>query len=227
VEIGGTDQKFNLLAGRDIQRGYGQEPQVILTMPILPGTDGVQKMSKSLDNYIGIAEPPEEIFGKTLSIPDTLIYTYFELAARISKTELNEIKYALDDPSKNPRDIKRRLARNLVTQYYSPKDALQAEQAFDKVYVKKDIPEDIKEFTPDAAEKSIWIVKLIRDCKMAASNSQARRLIRDNAVSLDNKKITDENFEIPLDKPFVLKVGRHRFVRIIPKMRSKEHQGIQ
>lgn len=217
VEIGGTDQKFNLLVGRDVQREYGQEPQVILTLPILPGTDGAQKMSKSLNNYIGIAESPKEIYGKILSIPDTAIYVYFQLTTHVSVEALKDIKNKLGDPTQNPRDIKRRLARTLVAQYYSEREAMRAEQAFDKIYVNKEIPDDIKEFTPNTAKKSIWIVKLMTTTKMSTTNSQARRLITENAVSLNNKKITDINFEVPLDKPLVLKVGKHRFVKITPK----------
>lgn len=217
VELGGTDQKFNLLVGRDIQREYGQEPQIILTMPILAGTDGIQKMSKSLDNYIGISEPANEIYGKTLSISDELIYDYFELATSIPKSELAEIKTILEEHTQNPRDLKRRLARELVALYYSQEEAVQAEEEFDKVFIKKDIPDDIPEFTPNTDESTLWIVKLMTETGLAPSNAESRRLIRQGAVSIDGNKVTDADFEVPLDSTLVLKVGKRRFVKIVPK----------
>ena len=220
VELGGTDQRFNLLVGRDIQREYGQEPQVILTMPILPGTDGVQKMGKSLDNYIGITESPQEIYGKTLSIPDEVIYTYFELANIVSKTELITIKRKLEDPSQNPRDMKRRLARSLVTRFYSRQDAMEAERAFDKIFIDKEIPDDIGEYIPDTDDTTIWIVRLLVVSGLAMTNSQARRLIKDGGIRLDGEKITDDNLEVPLDSPFVIKAGKRRFLKIIPRKKQ-------
>ena len=217
IELGGTDQRFNLLVGRDVQREYGQEPQIILTMPILPGTDGKQKMSKSLDNYIGISETPSQIYGKTLSIPDNVMYDYFELATTVSKQELVEIKATLADPSKNPRDLKRRLAREFVTLYYSADDALKAEQEFDRVFVQKDVPDDLQDFTPDTDAAACWIVKLITESGLAPSNGEARRLIKEGAVSIDGEKVTNPDAEIALDAPKVLKVGKRRFIRIVPK----------
>ncbi len=217
IELGGTDQRFNLLVGRDVQREYGQEPQIILTMPILPGTDGKQKMSKSLDNYIGISETPSQIYGKTLSIPDNVMYDYFELATTVSKQELVEIKATLADPSKNPRDLKRRLAREFVTLYYSADDALKAEQEFDRVFVQKDVPDDLQDFTPDTDAAACWIVKLITESGLAPSNGEARRLVKEGAVSIDGEKVTNPDAEIALDAPKVLKVGKRRFIRIVPK----------
>ena len=217
IELGGTDQRFNLLVGRDVQREYGQEPQIILTMPILPGTDGKQKMSKSLDNYIGISETPSQIYGKTLSIPDNVMYDYFELATTVSKQELVEIKATLADPSKNPRDLKRRLAREFVTLYYSADDALKAEQEFDRVFVQKDVPDDLQDFTPDTDAAACWIVKLITESGLAPSNGEARRLVKEGAVSIDGEKMTNPDAEIALDAPKVLKVGKRRFIRIVPK----------
>ena len=217
IELGGTDQKFNLLVGRDIQREYGQEPQVILTMPIIPGTDGKQKMSKSLDNYIGISEPPNEIYGKTLSIPDSLMYGYFELVTDVSKADLAQIKTGLENQSQNPRDLKRRLAREIVTLYYSQEEAIKAEQEFDKVFINKDIPDDIQEFTPDTDEPTMWIVQLMTESGLVASHSESKRLIKQGAVSLDGEKVADSNFEVTLDSSCVLKVGKRRFVKIVPK----------
>ncbi|MBD3307817.1 tyrosine--tRNA ligase [candidate division KSB3 bacterium] len=217
VELGGTDQKFNLLVGRDIQREYRQEPQVILTMPIIPGTDGTQKMSKSLDNYIGISESPDQIYGKTLSIPDELMYAYFELLTDVPNDELHTIKTILEEQTQNPRDLKRRLARELVKLYYSQEDALQAEQEFDKVFIQKHVPDDIPEFVPDTDAAAMWIVQLMHDSGLAASNSEARRLIKQGAVSIDGEKIHDPDAEISLTNSCVLKVGKRRFAKIVPQ----------
>ena len=217
IELGGTDQKFNLLVGRDIQREYGMEPQIILTMPIIPGTDGKQKMSKSLDNYIGISESSNEIYGKTLSIPDSLIYDYFELLTNVSTEELGGIKASLADQTQNPRDLKRRLARDIVTLYYSEEEAVSAEQEFDRVFIKKDIPDDIQDFTPDTDESTMWVARLMTDSGLVESTSESRRLLKQGAVSIDGEKVTDANYEAPLDAPFVIKVGKRRFIRIVPK----------
>ncbi len=213
VELGGTDQKFNLLVGRDIQREYGQEPQVILTMPILPGTDGVEKMSKTFDNYIGISEPPDEIYGKTMSIPDTLIYKYFELVTNVSKEELNLIKQQISDPSINPRDLKRKLARTIVEQYYSAEAALQAEENFDKIFVRKETPDDVTDVFVDK-EITSNIISLLRNVGAAPSNSEARRLIEQGGVSINGEKILDVNSPIQIKNESILKVGKRKFYRI-------------
>jgi tyrosyl-tRNA synthetase len=216
VELGGTDQKFNLLVGRDIQREFGKEPQVILTMPILVGTDGVDKMSKSLDNYIGIGEAPKEIYGKTLSIPDSLIYDYFLLATDISTAELASLKKDLDSKSVNPRDIKRRLARTLVAMYHSEESGVAAEQEFDKIFIKKDVPDEIKEFQYRVTNDRVGILQLLSDTKMAASKGEARRLVEQGGVSIDGVKVADINANIQLLKPVILKVGPRRFLKVIP-----------
>ena len=216
VELGGTDQKFNLLVGRDIQREFGKEPQVILTMPILVGTDGVDKMSKSLDNYIGIGEAPKEMYGKTLSIPDTLIYDYFLLATDVSVAELGSLKKDLDGKAVNPRDIKRRLARTLVTMYHDEASGAAAEQEFDKIFIKKDVPDDVQEFQYRAANDEIGILQLLSDTKMAASKGEARRLVEQGGVSIDGVKVADINARIELLKPIILKVGPRRFLKVVP-----------
>ncbi len=212
VELGGTDQTFNLLVGRDIQREYGQEPQVILTMPLLVGTDGVEKMSKSYNNYIGIADPPNEIYGKTLSIPDDLIYTYFELATDVSQAELNEIKRKLEDGKTNPRDLKRMLARKLVAMYYSEEDAKRAEEEFDKIFINKGIPDDLPEIT--LSETEIGILDLILKAGFAPSRSEARRLVIQGGVSIDGEKITDFKQNVPVKNGMILKVGKRKFAKI-------------
>lgn len=214
VELGGTDQKFNLLVGRDIQREQGMEPQVTITMPILPGTDGVEKMSKSLDNYIGISEPPSQMYGKTLSIPDTMIHDYFVLATDVPAADLAEVKKELADKTVNPRDLKRRLARELVRMYHSAESALAAEAEFDRVFVKKDMPDNLPEVALTLAEGSIGIVRLLTEAGFAASNSDARRLITQGGVSVDGQRITDPHAEVSLEKSVVLKVGKLRFARV-------------
>lgn len=215
VELGGTDQTFNLLVGRDIQREYGQEPQVIVTMPILTGLDGVEKMSKSLNNYVGITDPPQEMYGKILSIPDKLIYDYFELLTDTSEEELARIKADLQNPQVNPRDLKRRLAREIVTIYHSAEDAKKAEAEFDRIFVEKEVPSEIPEYIPEVQGDKIWIVKLLVSSGMATSNTDARRLIAQGAVSLNGERVQDENLELPLNRDFILKVGKRRFLKVV------------
>lgn len=214
VELGGTDQKFNLLVGRDIQREFGIEAQVIITTPLLVGTDGVEKMSKSYDNYIGISESPGEIYGKSLSIPDNLIYTYFELATDIPNEELKQIKLQLEDRGINPRDIKRKLARTLVETYYNEKSAKEAEEGFDKIFIKKETPDEIPEFKIGDEIKEINIIDLILLVKFAPSKSEARRLITQGGVSVDSEKIDNISSVVTLDKEKILKVGKRKFIKI-------------
>jgi tyrosyl-tRNA synthetase len=215
VELGGTDQKFNLLVGRDIQREHGQEPQVILTMPLLVGTDGVDKMSKSYDNYIGISESPKEIFGKTLSIPDSLIYIYYELASDISSSELNGIKHQLEDSNVNPRDIKRKLARTLVRMYHSEEAAIQAQEEFDKIFIKKEVPDEVEEFRIDENNSEFNILELILKVNFAPSKGEARRLVAQGGVSINGDKISDFNSIVKLTDGMVLKVGKRKFIKFI------------
>ncbi|MCH7972779.1 MAG: tyrosine--tRNA ligase [Bacteroidetes bacterium] len=214
VELGGTDQKFNLLVGRDIQREHGLEPQVILTMPLIAGTDGVEKMSKSYDNYIGISDPPKDIYGRTLSIPDKLIYNYFELATDISKDELAEIKNQLEDGKTNPRNLKRQLARTFVRMYYDELASKNAEDEFDKIFIKKDVPDEIPEFNLSAFSGQINIMDLIVEVKFAPSKSEARRLVLQGGVSIDSKKINDINTSINIKNGQILKVGKRKFAKL-------------
>jgi tyrosyl-tRNA synthetase len=215
VELGGTDQKFNLLVGRDIQREYGMDPQVTLTMPILPGTDGVEKMSKSLDNYIGISEAPQQIYGKTLSIPDTLIYDYLLLATTLPEAELASIHQQLENGSANPRDLKRRLARELVTLYHDAGAAQAAEEEFDKVFVRKDLPDEIPEARLKTGGGPVGILRLLTETGLASSNSDARRLIEQGGVSVDGQRITEQTAQIDLGHGVIIKVGKRKFVRAI------------
>jgi len=213
VELGGTDQKFNLLVGRDLQREYGLEPQIILTLPLLVGTDGTEKMSKSFDNYIGISEPPKDMYGKTLSIPDDLIYVYYTLASDVPDKELKKIKMNLDNPEVNPRDIKRNLARTFVRMYHSEKDAQHAEEEFDKIFIKKEVPDNIPEFK--IAESEMNIVDLIIKVGFSGSKGEAKRLVNQSGVSIDGEKILDPNKEIKIASGIVLKVGKRKFGKLI------------
>ncbi len=214
VELGGTDQKFNLLVGRDIQREFGIEPQVILTLPLLLGTDGVEKMSKSLDNFIGINESAKEIYGKTLSIPDNLLYSYFVLTTDVANDELKSIEKDLKNESVNPRDIKRNLARKLVEMYHSIEAAETAEKEFDNIFVKKGLPDEIEEFKIDSGMKSLEILDLIVTVGLAPSKSEARRLVTQGGVTIDGEKIDDIKEVIILDKNKILKVGKRKFIKL-------------
>ncbi len=212
VEIGATEQKFNLVIGRDIQREYGQEPQVILTLPVLEGLDGKQRMSKSIGNYIGIDEDPKEMYGKTMSIPDELIYRYFELVTDVDQKTLDEIKAKLEDPKTNPRDLKMQLAYTLVRMYHGEEAAEYASAEFKKVFVKKDIPDEMPEMK--FTQTQMRIDELLLTTKTANSKSEARRLITGGGVSVDGQKITDPFFTVDLKDGQILKVGKRKFVRI-------------
>ena len=215
IELGGTDQKFNLLVGRDIQRERGLDPQVIITMPILPGTDGVDKMSKSLDNAIGINEAPQQMYGKTLSIPDSLIYDYFVLASSVPQEDLARIKSQLADPGTNPRDVKRELARDLVALYHGAQAARDAEEEFDRIFINREAPQEVPEVALPANGGSIGILKLLTETSLASSNSEARRLIDQGGVSIDGKRVADQNAIVSLEHPVLVKVGKRKFLRII------------
>ncbi len=213
LEIGATEQKFNLLAGRHLQEEFKQEPQVILTLPILLGTDGSARMSKSLGNYIGIAEPPEEIFGKTMSIPDNLIYHYFELATDATAPELSKIKSALDDPKTNPMELKKKLAYTFVRMYHGEEVARRAQEAFERIFSTKELPEEIPEFHLPPDGEGVWIVRVMTEAGLAGSASEARRLIEQGAVELDSQRVSDVNYKVKEAK--ILKVGKRRFLKLV------------
>jgi len=222
IEIGGTDQKFNLLMGRVLQREYGQEPQVALMLPILEGLDGVQKMSKSLGNYIGISEPPREMYGKTMSLPDELILRYFELVTTISLEELESLRRQLAEGSLHPRDAKMRLAREIVGFYHGPEAAQGAEEEFRRVFQQRELPQEMPEvrISPDEGDGSkIWLPRLMVLAGLAPSTSEARRLILQGGVRLNDRKVEDVNLEVELSSELILQVGRRRFVRVIPSPR--------
>ncbi len=213
VELGGTDQKFNLLVGRDIQREYGIEPQCILTMPLIPGTDGVEKMSKSYDNYIGISDSPKEIYGRTLSIPDDIIYLYYKLVTDVPKDELANIKKQLNDSNVNPRDLKRRLARTFITMYHNSDAAKQAEEEFDKVFINKEAPDDIPELKIE--EREIGILDLILKVKFAPSKGEAKRLVSQGGVAINSNKINNIGEKIKVENNMILKVGKRKFIKLL------------
>lgn len=216
VEMGGTDQKFNLLMGRTLQKEYQKDfPQIAITMPLLEGTDGVKKMSKSLGNYIGIYEEAKEMYGKTMSIPDEMIIKYFELVTDIHPDEIDEMKKAMAEDRVNPRDLKMKLAREVVTLYHTADDAVMAEEAFKSLFQKKDIPDDIeeKEIGMDMAEEGLFFLpKLLVDLKMAPSGSEARRLIKQGGVKINAEKVDEER--ISLKDGDVLQAGKRKFAKI-------------
>jgi len=217
VELGGSDQVFNLLVGREIQREYGQEPQVVITMPLLVGTDGVEKMSKSLGNYIGICEPPKEMFGKTMSIPDELIIPYFRLCTDVPEVELETMENQMRGTEVNPRDVKMRLAREIVTIYHDSKSAKAAEEEFKRMFQGRGLPDEIPLFQVAAEDLPIWIVKLLTTSGLASSHSEARRLIQQGGVRIDGERVTDENLELTVDREVAIKVGKLRHLRVVRK----------
>ncbi|MDE2060460.1 MAG: tyrosine--tRNA ligase [candidate division NC10 bacterium] len=216
VELGGTDQKFNLLVGRDLQRAHGQEPQVALITPLLEGTDGVQKMSKSLGNYIGIDEPAREVFGKAMSIPDELIVKYAELVAGMSPEAVEAMEKGLKLGTLHPRTAKVELARKLVALYRGAQAAEEAAIEFDRIFREKKLPDEISTFTIVDEIVAVDLVWLIKESGGTMSLSEARRLLRQGGVSLDGEVVRDEHAKVPMDREHVLKVGK-RFYRRVKK----------
>lgn len=209
VEFGGTDQKFNLLVGRELQSMVGQPPQQVFLSPLLIGTDGSQKMSKSLGNYIGVAEPPNEIYGKVMSITDDLIMDYFELLTDVPDEELVEFRGQLKEQTVNPIALKKRLAREIVTQLYDQKLARQAEEHFSKVFQQREVPEEIKEGTKTKSGDTLR--DYLVENQLAKSRSEAKRLIEQGAVEVDGKKITDVNLTV--SKGAIIKVGKRNYIK--------------
>lgn len=216
VELGGTDQKFNLLMGRNLQREYNQEAQICVIMPLLEGTDGVQKMSKSLNNYIGITEPPQEIFGKVMSISDELMWRYYELLTDLTIGEISKLKSAAEIGEMNPRDIKVDLAKRIVKDFYSAADAQRAEDEFNRMFRAKEIPTEIEECT--VTFDTYKLPRLLSAMPfLAASVAEGRRLISQGAVRVDGERIDDANFVVDLSEPgksVLLQVGKRRFVKV-------------
>jgi tyrosyl-tRNA synthetase len=211
VELGGTDQKFNLLVGRDLQREYNQAPQAIITLPLLEGTDGVEKMSKSYGNDIGLTDSPEDMYGKSMSISDEMIEKYFILAADADTETVLKVHQQLEDPSINPRDIKRELARAIVALYHGNDAALSAEQYFDRVVVNKDIPDEMDEVVLKEDE---LLIEIITAEGLTKSKGDARRMLKQGAVRVEGEKISDMNHMLFKRKEVVIKVGKRRFLRV-------------
>jgi tyrosyl-tRNA synthetase len=222
VELGGTDQKFNLLTARDVQREFGLDPQVVVTVPLLEGTDGGQKMSKTANNAIGIAEPPEEIYGKTMSIPDHLIPRWFELATRVSAAELAQVREALAGGAVNPRDLKRRLARELVRQFHGEEDAAAAEARFERLFVRHELPEEIPARVLDPAalssfdpeSDSVLLAQALQAAGLVASYSEGVRMLRQGAVTLNGERAAAAETRVTCSRAWTVRVGKRRFAEI-------------
>ena len=213
VELGGTDQKFNLLLGRQMQEAYGQKPQIVLTMPILEGLDGVQKMSKSLGNYIGIDEPADEMFGKLMSVSDDLMWRYFDLLSTRSSNEIDKFRREIDE-GKNPRDVKFELGKELVARFHNQSAASQALENFVKRFQKGQMPENIEELTLSADSGSISIAALLKLAKLTPSTSEAMRMVKQGAVKIDGEKIEDHQLKIEVGTNHVYQVGKRRFAKV-------------
>lgn len=223
VELGGTDQIFNLLVGRDLQRYFGQPPQVVITVPILVGTDGVKKMSKSYGNYIGITEPAKEIFGKVMSLSDELMMDYYELLSDISTKDYKELKAGMEKGSKNPKEAKEALALELTARFWGKEEADSALKEFGRVFAKGEVPDDVPEgecvidkvMEKDAdAADGLWIPRVLADLGLTASTSEAKRMIKQGAVSVDGEKVEGENMKIEAGESRLFKVGKRRFMRV-------------
>ena len=211
VELGGTDQKFNLLMGRNLQKIVGQKPQCILTMPILEGTDGIEKMSKSYGNDIGISDSANDMYGKTLSIPDNIMLSWFTLAADVNKNYLDEVSQKLEDGSINPMGLKRELARKIVTLYYDENKAIEAENHFNKVTVSKGVPDDIDDYQ---LKEDDLLFNIIADSGLLNSKSEARRMIKQSAVKIEGETVTDIHHKVKTSDSFILKVGKRKFLKV-------------
>jgi len=213
VELGGTDQTFNLLVGRDLMREYGLEPQVVMTMPILEGLDGVEKMSKSLGNYVGINESPKEMFGKIMSISDDLMFKYYELLTDMTLKEIEALKNDIKEGRRHPKDVKKQLAKMIIADFHSKEDAEKAEEEFERVFAKKQLPDDMPEINLQAGEYPF--ARFLADNKLAASASEAKRLIKQGGVSINGEKISDPSYIFKPEKgEYVVKVGKRRFAKV-------------
>lgn len=215
VELGGTDQLFNLLMGRDLQRSRGQEPQVVLTMPLLEGLDGVNKMSKSLGNYIGISEAPDSIFGKIMSVSDALMFRYYELLSDLPMTEVTQLKTDIAAGRLHPKAAKVQLAKEMVARFHTPAAADEAERNFEQVFARHELPDEIEEVRLAVAEAEIWVPKLLLDAGMVKSTSDGRRMIQQQAVTINGEKVSDSNATIPAKGELLLKVGKRKFCKVI------------
>lgn len=216
IELGGTDQRFNLLVAREIQREYGVTPQALVLMPLLEGTDGKEKMSKSLDNYIALGEAPNDMFGKTMSIPDTLIERWFKYTLFASADDMAAVHQRLES-GENPRNLKAELGRRLVARYYGAETGEKAEQAFKELFIQKEVPDNIPEWTPPGSPIEMDLVAIMVETKLVETKSEARRLIQQGGVSVDGRKITEITERLVFSAPAVIKAGKRKFVRVVPQ----------
>ncbi|NNL07185.1 MAG: tyrosine--tRNA ligase [Gammaproteobacteria bacterium] len=216
VELGGTDQKFNLLMGRQLQEQHGQKPQVVLTMPILEGLDGVQKMSKSLNNYIGIADEPRDMFGKIMSVSDELMWRYFELLSFRPMVEIDAFRQDVDS-GKNPRDVKFLLAEEIITRFHSKEDATGAREGFIAQFARGAVPDDIPEHHFSTDDQGYPIANLLKDAGLCNSTSEAMRMIQQGAVKIDGDKVSDKSLRILAGTEAVFQVGKRKFARVTVK----------
>lgn len=217
VELGGTDQKWNLLVGRELQKEYGQEPQVVLTMPILEGLDGVQKMSKSLNNYIGIKEAPKEMFGKIMSIPDVLMFRYYELCTDWPASKIDALRHDVSNGRKHPKQAKTELAKLIIRDFHSSREAEEAEDEFNRIFQLGLTPDNIEEKRLEVRSERVRLSKLLAQLGLASSVTEANRLIEQEAVSLNDQKISNVKAELDLAHTgtFILKVGKRRFLKLV------------
>lgn len=214
VELGGTDQKFNLLMGRQLMQDYQLEPQVCITMPLLEGLDGVQKMSKSLNNYVGVDESPDQIYGKLLSLPDSMMRKYFDLLSSLETQDIENVFAELKAGKRHPKGVKSSFAKEIVARFHSSSLADQAEANFEKVFAKKEVPDEMPEFSQSFGDGMIWIPKLLQDIQFAASTSEGKRLLSQGAIRLDEAVLKEEKVQVEKDKPYVLQCGKRKFARI-------------
>jgi tyrosyl-tRNA synthetase len=222
VELGGTDQKFNLIVGRELQREYGQEPQCLVLMPLLEGIDGVKKMSKSLDNYIGITEPPKEMFGKIMSISDELMLRYYELLSHIPLEEMNAMKEGLQKDRVHPKHAKENLALEIVERYWGKEAASRAKEEFEYVFKEKGLPEKIPEYSfvkssVNLQDNKTWLPQIMKDTGLTKSTSEAIRLIKQGGVKINKNTVTDPDTILNEKGEYIIKVGKRRFYRVIIK----------
>lgn len=216
VELGGTDQKFNLLVGRHLQKLWGQRPQTVIMMPILEGLDGVQKMSKSLGNYVGITDEPNDMYGKIMSISDELMWRYYELLSDISEYEINRMKEEVKEGKLHPKKVKEMLAFEITKRFHDELSAQQAARYFEEMFKKKDIPENLETIEYKLDSEDIWIAHLLKNINFVKSSSEARRMIKSNAVSIDSQKVKDENMKLKKGE-YIIRVGKRKIAKVVLK----------
>lgn len=214
VELGGTDQRFNVLMGRDLQRTWGQEPQVVITMPLLEGLDGVNKMSKSLGNYIGITEKADDIYGKVLSVSDELMFRYYDLLSDLSAEAIASLRQDMEGGRVHPKAVKMRLARELTARFYDAVTADKAEENFERVFQKHDIPADVPEVEVTIAEDAVWLPRLLTIAGLVPGTGEGRRMIMQNAVSIDGGKVDDVEYHVKAAGELLLRVGKRKFCKV-------------